>query len=253
MSVWFNFVNKGETLTTEIYIYGAIVDYKWDETDPEVTPVEFRDELEKAKDAKTIHLFVNSPGGNVFAGLSIYNMLKRHPANKIGHVDGIAASISSVILMACNKIISPKTAMMLVHKPLIAGFVVGNANDLMRIAGDLDKVEIPIIEAYVGKTGLKAEKIKEIMEKDAYMTGEESVNSGFADSIDDSKSFTAAIDSQNVIVNGQTHSIKNFHNFPIDKAKSIFLSEKTEVSNEKSPKPEYSMMEYQLMLNNNNL
>ena len=85
-------------------------------------------------------------------------MLKRHPANKTCYVDGMCASISSVIAMACNKIVAPKTSLMLVHKPLIAGYVVGNAIDLRVVAEELDKIETVIVEAYTAKTGLTAEK-----------------------------------------------------------------------------------------------
>ena len=233
MSKWFNFVNKDNGETAEIYIYGAIVDYKWDETDPEVTPIEFRDKMLEIQNAKTLKLFINSPGGNVFAGLSIYHMLKRHVANKTCYVDGIAASISSVIAMACDKIVIPKTAMMLVHKPLIDGWVTGDADTFRSIADDLDKVEVPIVEAYAAKTGLTADKIREIMAKDAYMTGEEAVNLGFADALDESKKIKASIDGDNVIVNGQTFNLKSYKDFPVDKFKNLFVQEKPE-----PPEPE---------------
>lgn len=230
---WFNFVNKDNGETAEIYIYGAIVDYKWDETDPEVTPIEFRDKMLEIPNAKTLKLFINSPGGNVFAGLSIYHMLKRHAANKTCYVDGIAASISAVIAMACDKIVIPKTAMMLVHKPLINGWVTGNADTFRSIADDLDKVEVPIVEAYVAKTGLNADKIREVMAKDAYMTGEEAVNLGFADVLDENKKIKASIDGDNVIVNGQTFNLKSYKDFPVDKFKNLFVQEKPE-----PPEPE---------------
>jgi ATP-dependent Clp protease protease subunit len=245
MSKWFDIINKDNGESADIYISGAIVDYKWDEADPEVTPVEFRDKLEEIKDAKTIRLFVNSPGGNVFAGLSIYHMLKRHPANKIGYVDGIAASISSVIMMACDKIVIPKTAIMLVHKPLIAGCFVANANDLRRLVDDLDKMEVSIVEAYVAKTGLTAEKIREVMEKDAYMTGEEAVSLGFADTLDDKKTIKATIDDGNLTINGQTLNFKNYKDFPVDKFKNLFVPENP------GPEPLNDLVNFELEYENN--
>jgi ATP-dependent Clp endopeptidase proteolytic subunit ClpP len=246
MSKWFDIVNKGNGEADEIYIYGAIVDEKWDETDPEVTPIEFQLKLQAVIN-KDVKIFINSPGGNVFAGLAIYHMLKRHPANKTCYVDGMCASISSVIAMACNKIVAPKTSLMLVHKPLIAGYVYGNAIDLRTFAEELDKVETVIVEAYTAKTGLTAEKIREVMEKDAYMTGEEAVSLGFADVLDDSKKFKASIDNDQITINNQSMSIKNYKGFPVDKFKNLFIQE----APEPEPEPKNDLEIYELEFANN--
>jgi ATP-dependent Clp protease, protease subunit len=219
---WFSIINKDNGTTGEIYIYGAIVDEKWYENDPDVTPVEFKEQLDQLRDAKMIDLYVNSPGGNVWAGMAIYHMLKRHGAYVTGHVDGVAASISSVLLMSADKIIAPKTSMMLAHKPLIAGYVYGNANDFRKLSDDLDKVEEVIVNAYVEKTGLKAETIREIMEKDEYMTGEEAVNSGFADAIDDSTVIMASVENEVAVINGRTFNVKDYRKLPVEKVKNIF-------------------------------
>jgi ATP-dependent Clp protease protease subunit len=214
MKPWYRIENKDGGEQAEIYIYGYIVDQKWNEADPDVTPTDFKDELDKLANVKRIDLYVNSGGGNVWAGLAIYHMLARHPAEKIGHVDGIAASIASVILMACDTVLAPRTSMMLVHKALIAGIVVGNSDDFMQIAGELEKVDTVIIEAYAKKTGLKPQKIAEIMAKDTYMTAEEAVDLGFADDYDEETQIQASIRGDKLLINGVRFDMNRFKNFP---------------------------------------
>lgn len=247
MAIWFDILNKDNGERAEIYIYGAIVNAKWDPADPEVTPIDFKQELDAVKSAKDIDLYVNSPGGNVFAGMAIYHMLKRLEANVVGHVDGIAASISSVILMAAKKIIAPKTSMMLAHKPLVSGFMYGNAKDLRKISDELDKVEELIVNAYGEKTGIKSEKIREIMEKDTYMTGEEAVNEGFADALDENTQISASVDNEFVVVNQKKFEIRNYVKLPIDKVKNLFVPESF---SQKKEVIDYSIIENQLKLIN---
>lgn len=181
---WFKIQNVGPG-RGELYLYGAIVNEKWDPEDADVTPVEFRDELKKLDGVTDIDMYINSPGGNVFAGLAIYQMLKRHPANITAHVDGIAASISFVIAMAADRILMPKTSMVLAHKALIAGIVVGNADDFVRMAEQLEAVDSVIVEAFKAKTGMTDKAIMDVMRKDAYMKAEDAIKLGFVDGYDD--------------------------------------------------------------------
>ncbi|MGP4107389.1 head maturation protease, ClpP-related [Virgibacillus sp. L01] len=87
---------------------------------------------------EVINLYINSPGGAVFEGVAIGNMLKRHSAHVNGYVDALAASIASVILMAANTIHMPKNAMLMIHNAL--NFVIGNATELRKAADDLDRI-----------------------------------------------------------------------------------------------------------------
>lgn len=245
MKSWFNIVNKEKEDRGEVYIYGYIVDSKWDPLDHDVTPVDFLQELNKLRGIKNLDLFVNSGGGNVFAGMSIYHNLKRFNAYKTAYIDGISASITNVLTMACDRIIMPKTAMMLAHKPLISGFVLANANQLLELAAELDKVEGPIVEAYKEKTGLDEKTIKEILAKDSYMGAEDAVKLGFADAFDDKKQVKASIDGDNLIVNGVSVDISSYKNFPRDKF-SNFVPEPP------APQPiDYS--EYEMDLETTNL
>ena len=177
---WFK-IRNSDSGRGEIYLYGAIVDEKWYPEDQDVTPVEFRDELKKLDGVQNIDMYINSPGGNVFAGMAIYHMLKRSPANITAHVDGIAASIAFVIAMAADKIVMPKTSMVLAHKAMIAGIVAGNADDFVRMAEQLEAVDGIILEAFKAKTGMSNDDLMAVMRKDAYMGAEEAVRLGFVD------------------------------------------------------------------------
>ena len=111
--------------SADLYIYGEIVDntdYKWDEKD--VMPDDVKNALEKVDGLETLNIYINSPGGSVFSGTAIYNMLKRNKAKKIVHIDGVAASMASVIALVGDEIYMPSNAFMMIHKPLT--WVVGN-------------------------------------------------------------------------------------------------------------------------------
>jgi len=216
MSKWFNFVNKAVGVF-DIFIYGAIVEAGWKWDDSEVTPVDFKMELDKTEGATELNLYINSPGGHISAGLAIYNMLKRHPATKTAYVDGISASIANVITMAADKIIMPKTSLMLAHKPLTGLMGYYNAEDLLSMAAELDVFEAPIVAAYAAKTGLPEGKIKEIMAKDTFMTADEAVDLGFADELGEEKLVEASIKGDMLVLNGVRIDPKTFKNFPLDR------------------------------------
>ena len=96
--------------SADLYIHGDIVDDGWKWFDSDITPADVRDQLDTLK-GKELNVYINSGGGDVFAGTAIHNMLKRHEGKTVGHVDGVAASIASVILMACDEIVVPANAM----------------------------------------------------------------------------------------------------------------------------------------------
>jgi ATP-dependent Clp protease protease subunit len=211
---WFNFVNKDGGSRFELYLYGAIVENGWKWDDSEVTPNDFKAELEKTEGAKNLDIFVNSPGGHIFAGLAIYHMINRHPAYVTAHIDGISASIANVITMAADKIVMPKTSLMLAHKPLFGVMGYFNADDFLSFVLELNKLEVPIAEAYKAKTGLSSEKIAEILAKDAFMGAEEAIDLGFADEFGDEKPAKASLSGDTLTINGVDIDLKAFKNFP---------------------------------------
>lgn len=146
------------------------------------------DELIKEIDgisAGTIHLRMNSPGGSVFDGTAIYNALKQHSAKVIVHVDGLAASIASVIAMAGDEIVMGEGSFMMVHLPW--SIMIGTAEDFRQEADLLDKVGGSIAQIYKGKSGKELDEINQLMADETWMTAEEAVEMGFADRIDKKK------------------------------------------------------------------
>ncbi len=146
-----------------------------------ISAQQFARDLKALGDVSLIHLRIHSPGGDVFEGMAIYNLLKSHPARVEGQVDGLAASMGSVILMASDTISIPENAMIMVHKPW--GIQGGDADDMRRYAELLDKVESSLVQAYVAKTGKSEDEIKALLKEETWMTGREAVEAGFADQL----------------------------------------------------------------------
>jgi ATP-dependent protease ClpP protease subunit len=121
-----------------------------------VTARQFVSDLQALGDVSHINLHINSPGGDVFEGIAIFNALKFHGAAITVHIDGIAASMASVIAMVGNPVIMPENTMMMIHKPW--GFAGGDANDMRDYADLLDKMESVLIPAYAEKQGNRRKK-----------------------------------------------------------------------------------------------
>jgi ATP-dependent Clp protease, protease subunit len=160
--------------TAELYIYGDIVDntdWKWDEYD--VMPDDVKSILDQINDTNNLNIYINSGGGSVFGGLAIYNMLKRHKAYKTVHVDGIAASIASVIALAGDRVIIPSNAYFMIHKAWTFGG--GNSTDLRALADTLDKIDEGILNVYKEnlKEGVDIKSIEKMVAAETWMTGEE--------------------------------------------------------------------------------
>lgn len=165
---------KNETLTSaDLYFYGDIVSDWWGAwTDADQYPEAIRDFL-KDQDGKALNIYINSGGGSVFAGLAIYNMLSRHKGFKTVYVDGMAASIASVIALAGDRVVVPSNAFIMIHKPW-AGCD-GNANDFRKMASDLDAIEAGIINVYKDHLadGVDIETIEEMVNAETWLNGEE--------------------------------------------------------------------------------
>lgn len=157
-----------------------------------VTAKQFTDDLKAAGKAKTITLRLNSPGGSVFDGIAIYNALKRHPARKVVHVDGLAASIASVIAMAGDEVAMPENAMLMIHDP--SGVVVGTSADMRSTAEALDRIKGGLVAAYRDKSGKPDDEIERLMAEETWLTAAEAVALGFADRVDKPVRIAASFD-----------------------------------------------------------
>ena len=186
MKFW-NFQAKGER-TGELLLYGEISDVSW--WGDEVTPKQFQQDLAEMGELDRLDIYVNSPGGDVFAGFSIYNIIKRCAAEVVAHVDGLAASAASIICMAADKIIMPKNATMMIHNA--STYAYGNKEKIRKLVEELERIDGQIADIYAAKTGVESEKAAEMMAAETWMSGEEAFALGFCDELDDLQAVACA-------------------------------------------------------------
>ncbi|WP_302806753.1 head maturation protease, ClpP-related [Cloacibacillus porcorum] len=194
----------------EILVYGPISEDSW--WGDEVTPKEFRDDLKALGDVKNIQVRINSYGGHVSAGTAIYSLLKQHPANVTVVVDGFALSAASVIAMAGDKVVMPSNAMMMIHNP--SSGVRGDAHEMRKVAGILDKIREGMLSVYMQKTGLPKDKLITLLDEETWMTAEEAKERGFADEVIEPLVAVAAVKPGNISINGQEFDLSGYKRAP---------------------------------------
>lgn len=168
--------NEGEETRT-LYLSGEISDETW--FGDEVTPKLFKDELMAG--SGDITLWINSPGGDVFAAAQIYNMLMDYPGHVTVKIDGLAASAASVIAMAGSQVEMSPVAMMMIHNPITVA--IGDSKEMQKAIDMLAEVKESIVNAYEIKTGLSRNKISRLMDAESWFNAKKAVEMGFADSI----------------------------------------------------------------------
>ena len=161
----------------DLWIYEEIGTDFWGEG---LTAKKFVEDL-AALEVDHIALHINSPGGSVFDGQAIFNAIERHPATVTTYIDGIAASIASVIALAGDTVEMAANALFMVHDPY--GMAMGTSADMRQMADVLDKVGDTIIGVYERKTGLAPEAILEAMAAETWYTAAEAEAAGYADSV----------------------------------------------------------------------
>ncbi|MFI3071198.1 Clp protease ClpP [Streptococcus suis] len=175
MRKFWNFTDEpqGRTLRIE----GQIADETW--FGDEVTPQIFKSELLSGKGDLT--LWINSPGGDVFAAAQIYNMLMDYPSDVHVYIDGLAASAASVIAMAGTTVSMSPVAMMMIHNPWTVAQ--GEARDMEKVITMLSEIKESIINAYELRTGLSRTKLSHLMDSETWFNAKKAVELGFADTI----------------------------------------------------------------------
>jgi len=174
---WFNIkAQAANAAVADISIYEPIG--SWD-----LTAAMFIAQVKALGDVSQINLDINSPGGDVFEALTIFNYLKRHKANVTVTVAGIAASAASLIAMAGDTIIMPNNTMMMIHNPWT--WAAGNADDLREQADMLDKVGASLFNTYQSRTGMDEAELKSMLATDTWLTADECLANGFCDQIID--------------------------------------------------------------------
>ncbi len=172
----FEIRNKSAT-KAEILIYGAIGASMWEDS---ISAKQFSEELKKLPDTvKDIVLRINSPGGDVFEGYAIANRIKQHPAKFTVYIDGLAASIASIIAIAGDEVVIGEGAQLMVHKSWTMAF--GNSKDLENVIQRLEDIDEQLISLYVKRTGRSRAEIRDMVEKETWLSADEAVEYGFAD------------------------------------------------------------------------
>ena len=176
MRYFWNWVRDSDEERT-LYLNGPIAEETW--WGDEVTPKLFKDELLSA--SGNITVWINSPGGDVFAAAQIYNMLMDYTGQVTVKIDGLAASAASVIAMAGGDVYMSPVSMLMIHNP--STIAIGDSEEMLRAKALLDEVKESIINAYELKSGLSRTKLSHLMDAETWMNAKKAVELGFADKI----------------------------------------------------------------------
>ena len=160
-----------------LFLNGTIASESW--FDDDVTPALFKSDLDSGKGPITV--WINSPGGDVWAAAQIYNMLLSYTGKVTVKIDGLAASAASVIAMAGDEVLVSPVSMLMIHNPATAAM--GDKDDLAQAISMLDSVKDSILNAYVKKTGLSKNKLSKLMDDETWMDANKAVELGFADRV----------------------------------------------------------------------
>ncbi len=174
---FWNWVRNEAEEERTLVLNGEISDETW--FGDEVTPKLFQKELDAG--TGNITVWINSPGGDVFAAAQIYNMLMEYRGDVTVKVDALAASAASVIAMAGTTVLMSPVAMMMIHNPMT--IAIGDSKEMQKAGEMLDEVKESIMNAYEIKTGLDRTKISHLMDAESWFNAKKAVELGFADGI----------------------------------------------------------------------
>jgi len=169
---WYKIKNNASE-TSDVYLFNDIGTFG-------ITAQSFIDEI-KEYDNKELNIHINSLGGEVFEGMAIYSIIQRRKAKTTVYIEGIAASIASVIALAADEVIMSENSLLMIHNAW--GGTQGDARDMRKQADVLDKITNEIAEVYVKKTNIPYDKVIEMMNEETWLTAEEAVALGFVNSI----------------------------------------------------------------------
>lgn len=223
--------NKAEEETAELLIYGEIVSEQWFED--ETAPKQFAESL-AALNGKPLTLRINSPGGDVFAAQAIYNQLRDYPGAVTAKIDGLSASAATIITCAGDTVIMPSNALFMIHNPLTIAW--GNADEMRKTADTLDTVRDSIVNVYLKRVGgkMKADDIKAMMDAETWLTAQEALDYGFADSIDNETPIEDSIKGNMLIMNNVACDLVKFKHG--DKVRDILNRRQTPTNSPIKPK-----------------
>ncbi|RWZ80785.1 head maturation protease, ClpP-related [Staphylococcus saprophyticus] len=166
-----------------------------------ISPQTIKDQLNAMGDVDEVVVNINSNGGDVFSGVAIYNMLRRHDAHITVNIDGLAASIASVIAMAGDKVNMPGNAMLMVHNAWTE--IAGDSNTFKKQADSLERINSVVFNSYVDKSpDIDHALLQQYMDDETWFTAKEAKDLGLIDNITKSSRVAAAATS--TMLGGET-------------------------------------------------
>lgn len=202
---------QDQTTPARLDLFGTIGGGFWDDGFDDVS---FAEAMKGVGEFQPLDIYINSPGGSVFAAISICNLIARHKGTVSVHVTGIAASAATIITSVPNgRVIMPLGSMMLVH-PVRAAPGLSTAEELQEAGKNIEKVRESVIDIYEQKTGLDRKKLTGMMQKESMLTAGEAVDLGFADEVDRNTVVENIISGDVCIINGLKVSASLFDAAP---------------------------------------
>lgn len=212
VSRFWNFVANKEENTAELLLYGEISDYSW--YGDEITPKEFNNDLKEIGAVDEITVRINSGGGDVFAAVAIYTRLKENNAKITVKIDGWCASAATIIAMAGDTIEISVGGIFMIHDPTAGVLGYYKADELKKIADELDVIKQSIVNCYMTVTDKSEDEIKNLMTDETWYTGEEAVEAGFCTAVMFTEVETEVENAEKVIVNSVPINLSGFHTIP---------------------------------------
>jgi ATP-dependent Clp endopeptidase proteolytic subunit ClpP len=209
---WYKIKNNASE-TSDVYLFNDIGTFG-------ITAQSFIDEI-KEYDNKELNIHINSLGGEVFEGMAIYSIIQRRKAKTTVYIEGIAASIASVIALAADEVIMSENSLLMIHNAW--GGTQGDARDMRKQADVLDKITNEIAEVYVKKTNIPYDKVIEMMNEETWLTAKEAVALGFVNSISEPIKVAAKYD---------VSRFKNITNKKVDTILSLTEKKKIKMTEE---------------------
>lgn len=172
---WYEFKASADgQKETTLFLYDTIGGYG-------KTAADFVNDLKAVPADNRLVLRIHSPGGSVLDGNAIFAALRQHPGGVVTHIDGLAASMASVIACAGDPVQMAENGLMMIHN--VAGSMQGDSEDLRKMAETMDKIQQTVENIYAAKTGLPVEQIRQMMDDETWMTADEAQEMGFVDEI----------------------------------------------------------------------
>lgn len=201
----------------ELQLYGEISDATW--WGDEVTPKQFAADLKALGAIDTLHVRINSPGGDVFAANTIVNLLRNHGAEIVTFADGLVASAATLIYAAGTKRVAAFNALFMYHSPWTVAM--GNAQDLRAMAEALDKAREGMLDLYESASSLSREELIAALDAETWYTAKEAAEVGFVTDVEEAQKVAACLSGGGLLVNGLTVDAARIPHLPLSKVASM--------------------------------